>query len=263
VRWVTGPISLLAGAAEQLGENIGRPPLAETGPSEVQRAAKAFNTMQRRLARFISDRTRILTAMSHDLKTPITRMRLRAETLEDEALRAKFVHDLSEMEHMVAQTLEFMRDSSTSEPEQRIDVDALLESLRDDYADMGKTVAIEGRTAGPLIARPSALRRCLANLLDNAIRYGERATIRVEDKARELVIRVLDEGPGMTPEELEKAFEPFFRGEASRSRETGGTGLGLGIARNIARAHGGELTLQNRAGGGLEAILALPRSAAG
>jgi signal transduction histidine kinase len=263
VRWVTGPISLLASAAEQLGENIGRPPLAETGPSEVQRAAKAFNTMQQRLARFISDRTRILTAMSHDLKTPITRMRLRAEALEDEALRDKFVRDLSEMEHMVAQTLEFMRDSSTSEPEQRIDVDALLESLRNDYADMGKAVAIEGRSAGPLVARPSGLRRCLANLLDNAIRYGERATIRVEDKARELVVRVLDEGPGMTPDELEKAFEPFFRGEASRSRDTGGTGLGLGIARNIARAHGGELTLQNRADGGLEAILTLPRSAAG
>jgi signal transduction histidine kinase len=126
---------------------------------------------------------------------------------------------------------------------------------------MGKTLLVEGSSAAPLPARPLALRRCLGNLLDNAIRYGERATIRVEDGASGLVIRVLDEGPGMTPGELEKAFEPFFRGEASRSRETGGTGLGLGIARNIARAHGGELQLRNRAGRGLEAILTLPRVA--
>ena len=263
VRWVTGPLSVLATAAQGLGENINHPPLAETGPAEVQRAARAFNTMQRRLARFISDRTRILTAMSHDLKTPITRMRLRAESLEDEALRGKFVHDLEEMEAMVTQTLEFMRDTSASEPVQRIDVMALLESLRSDYSDTGKAVTIEGACVQPLSGRPLALRRCLTNLLDNAIRYGERATLRVEDSGREIVIRVLDEGPGMTPQDLEKAFEPFFRGEASRSRETGGSGLGLGIARNIARAHGGELVLKNRAPRGLEAILALPRTGAG
>jgi len=259
VRWVTGPLSVLATAAQGLGENINHPPLAENGPAEVQRAAKAFNTMQQRLARFISDRTRVLTAMSHDLKTPITRMRLRAEALEDEALRGKFVRDLEEMESMVTQTLEFMRDTSAAEPIQPIDVMALLESLRNDYADMGKTVTLEGSTAQPLPGRPLALRRCLANLLDNAIRYGEHATLSVQDGARELVIRVLDEGPGMSESELAKAFEPFFRGEASRSRETGGTGLGLGIARNIARAHGGELLLRNRAGRGLEAILTLPR----
>ncbi|TAN53385.1 MAG: HAMP domain-containing protein [Betaproteobacteria bacterium] len=262
VRWVTGPLSVLAKAAEGLGENIHHPPLAETGPAEVQRAARAFNTMQQRLARFISDRTRILTAMSHDLKTPITRMRLRAEALDDEALRGKFVRDLEAMESMVTQTLEFMRDTSAAEAVQRIDVMALLESLRSDYADMGKAVTIEGSSPQPLPGRPLALRRCLGNLLDNANRYGGRATIRVEDNAREIVIRVLDEGPGMTPQELEKAFEPFFRGEASRSRETGGTGLGLGIARNIARAHGGELLLHNRSPNGLEAILTLPRSQA-
>jgi signal transduction histidine kinase len=260
VRWVTGPLSVLANAAEDLGENINHPPLPESGPTEVRRAARAFNTMQQRLARFISDRTRILTAMSHDLKTPITRMRLRAEALEDETARGKFVRDLEEMEAMVTQTLEFMRDTSAAEPVQRVDVAALLESLRGDYAEMGKTLLIEGASAAPLPARPLALRRCLGNLLDNAIRYGERATIRVEDGASGLVIRVLDEGPGMTPDELQKAFEPFFRGETSRSRETGGTGLGLGIARNIARAHGGELRLRNREGRGLEAILTLPRT---
>ncbi|HEX5612068.1 MAG TPA: ATP-binding protein [Burkholderiales bacterium] len=261
VRWMTGPLSLLARAAEELGENIHNPPLAESGPTEVRRAARAFNTMQRRLAQYLSDRTRILTAMSHDLKTPITRMRLRAEALDDEALRAKFVHDLAEMEAMVTQTLEFMRDTSASEPAQPVDLLALIESLRGDYADMGKAVAVEGAIRQPVHVRPHALRRCLANLLDNAIRYGERATIRLEDGAREVVVRVLDEGPGMSAEELAKAFEPFYRGEASRSRETGGTGLGLGIARNIARAHGGDVTLQNRADRGLEATLVLPRAA--
>jgi signal transduction histidine kinase len=197
--------------------------------------------------------------MSHDLKTPVTRMRLRAEALADEALRAKFVHDLGEMESMVTQTLEFMRDTSATEPAQPVDLAALVESLRGDYADMGKTVAVEGAVAQPVRVRPHALRRCLANLLDNAIRYGERATIRLEDGAREIVVRVLDEGRGMGEEELAKAFEPFYRGEASRSRETGGTGLGLGIARNIARAHGGDVTLRNRDERGLEATLTLPR----
>jgi len=179
--------------------------------------------------------------------------------LEDEALRAKFDKDLQEMESMVTQTLDFMRDASTSEAVQRIDVMALLESLQTDYQDTGGRVEIEGSSRRPYPGRPLALRRCLTNLVDNAIRYGNRATIKVEDAADRLTIRVLDYGPGIPEEELEQAFEPFFRGEASRNRDTGGTGLGLGIARNIARAHGGDLVLRNRAEGGLEAILTLPR----
>jgi signal transduction histidine kinase len=262
VRWVTGPLSALASAAEELGENINRPPMREQGPIEVQRAAKAFNTMQQRLSRYLSDRTRVLAAMSHDLKTPITRLRLRAEMLEDESLKSKFVRDLDDMESMVMQTLEFMRDASDSEPLQPVDVMALLESLRADCEDAGKRVDIEGHIARPCAARPLALRRCLTNLVDNAIRYGKRATIVAEDRAAEIRIRILDEGPGMREEELERAFEPFYRGEESRSRETGGTGLGLGIARNIARAHGGELVLKNRPEGGLEATLVLPAGTA-
>lgn len=262
VRWVTGPLTQLATAAEKLGEDINRPPLSESGPSEAQRAARAFNTMQRRLSRFIADRTRIFTAMSHDLKTPITRLRLRSEMLEDAALRAKFDKDLQEMESMVTQTLDFMRDADAHEPVQQVDAMALLESLQTDYQDTGHVVEIEGRIRHPYRGRPLALRRCLTNLVDNAIRYGGRATIRAEDSAECLSIRVCDDGPGIPEEELEQAFEPFFRGEASRSRETGGTGLGLGIARNIARAHGGELVLRNRPDGGLEAILTLPRVAA-
>ncbi|MBI3376490.1 MAG: HAMP domain-containing protein [Betaproteobacteria bacterium] len=263
VRWVTGPLSELALAAEKLGEDINRPPLPETGPIEVQRAAKAFNTMQQRLQRFISDRTRILTAMSHDLKTPITRMRLRTEMLEDDELRAKFERDLGEMESMVGQTLEFMRDTSASEAVQRVDLMALLESLQSDFRDMGKSVEIDGGLIDPYPGRPLALRRCFTNLLENAVRYGERAAIGLEESANEVTVRIRDAGPGIPAHELERSFEPFFRGEASRSRDTGGTGLGLGIARNIARAHGGDLVLENRAGGGLEAIVTLPRPAAG
>jgi signal transduction histidine kinase len=260
VRWVTGPLSSLATAAERLGEDIHRPPLPEAGPLEARRAARAFNTMQQRLQRFINDRTRILTAMSHDLKTPITRLRLRTELLDDEALRAKFAKDLADMESMVTQTLDFMRDASAAEPLQRVDLMALLESLQRDYQDTGNTVEIEGRIGHPFDGRPLALRRCLTNLLDNAIRYGKRATLRAEDTTGRITIRVLDEGPGISETDLERAFEPFFRGEASRSRETGGTGLGLGIARNIARAHGGDLELRNRPQGGLEAILSLPQA---
>jgi len=261
VRWVTRPLSTLATAAEQLGEDINRPPLPVTGPAEVRRAAKAFNTMQGRLARFIGDRTRIVAAMSHDLKTPLTRLRLRTETLDDEALQAKFARDVDEMESMIAQTLDFMRDAASTEPAQPINVMALLESLQTDYQDAGQAFEIKGRIARPLAGRPRALRRCLSNLLDNAFRYGRRPSVEAEEGAREVTLRVLDEGPGIPQVELERAFDPFYRGEASRSRETGGTGLGLGIARNIARAHGGDVTLRNRAGGGLEATLTLPRAA--
>ncbi|MDH4191928.1 MAG: ATP-binding protein [Betaproteobacteria bacterium] len=260
VRWVTGPLSSLARAADKLGADINRPPLPETGPLEVRHAARAFNTMQGRLARFIADRTRVLTAISHDLKTPITRMRLRTELLDDEAVRGKFEKDLDEMESMVTQTLDFMRDTNSSEAVQRVDLEALLESLQTDYQEIGDTVEIEGRVARPYACRPRALRRCLTNIVDNAIRYGKRASLRVEDGAERIVIRVVDEGPGIPEHEIEKAFEPFFRGEASRSRDTGGTGLGLGIARNIARAHGGELSLRNLPAGGLEATLMLPRT---
>jgi signal transduction histidine kinase len=153
-----------------------------------------------------------------------------------------------------------MRDAASAEPAQPVNVMSLLESLQADYQDAGQAFEIRGRVAQPIAGKPRALRRCLSNLLDNAFRYGRRPSVEVDDGARELMLRVLDEGPGIPEAELERAFEPFYRGEASRSRETGGTGLGLGIARNIARAHGGELTLSNRAGGGLEATLTLPRA---
>jgi len=260
VRWVTVPLRTLASAADKLGRDLDNPPLSEGGPLEVRQAAKAFNTMQQRLSRLIAERTRLFAAMSHDLKTPITRLRLRAELLDDEALQARFTKDLDEMEAMVRETLDYLRDTAAQEPVRPLDVNALLESLQHDYREAGGALEIEGRASAPYLGRPLALRRCLTNVLDNALRYGKRATIVVEDAPAALTVRVRDEGPGMPQDQLERAFEPFFRGEASRSRDTGGTGLGLGIARNIARAHGGELVLRNRREGGLEAALTLPRA---
>jgi len=258
VRWVTRPLQLLATAADELGRDINRPPLPEGGPAEVHRAAHAFNTMQTRLVHFIDERTRLLTAMSHDLKTPLTRMRLRAELLEDASLRQKFEADLLEMEAMVTQTLEFMRGLSNREPTQLIDIMGLLESLQADNEAMGRTVTIDGSLATPLKGMPQLLKRCISNLIDNAVLYGQQAEITVEDGADALTIRVRDHGPGIPESDIDKVFEPFYRLEGSRSRDTGGTGLGLSIARNIAQAHGGDVRLRNHAGGGLEAILTLP-----
>ncbi|HEY0883928.1 MAG TPA: ATP-binding protein, partial [Ramlibacter sp.] len=255
----TRPLHVLANAAEALGRDIHRPPLAEEGPLEIRQAARAFNTMQGRLVRFIEDRTRIFAAMSHDLKTPITRMRLRADLLDDDELRHRFEADLKEMEAMVTHTLEFMRGMGGQEARQDVDVMALLESLQSDNEAMGRRVTVEGQASAPYPARVSLLKRCLANLIDNAVLYGERATVRIEDSPQCLTLRILDEGPGIPLPELEKVFEPFYRLEQSRSRETGGTGLGLAIARNIAHMHGGDIVLRNRPGKGLEATLTLPR----
>lgn len=259
VRWATRPLKTLADAADELGKNINRPPLAETGPTEVVSAARAFNTMQSRLATYLRERTQVLAAMSHDLKTPITRLRLRAELLEDAELRAKFGSDLQEMETMVLSALDFLRGMDNGESVQPVDVMALLESLQADLRETGSTVTLSGSAAGPYPGRPQALKRCLANVLENAIKYGKSAHIVIEDNAERLQIRIFDEGPGLPPEQLEKVFEPFYRVEGSRNRDTGGTGLGLAIAKNVIELHGGRITLSKRIEGGLEAVLTLPR----
>jgi signal transduction histidine kinase len=261
VRWATRPLNALADAAGELGKNINRPPLPEKGPEEVRRAAQAFNTMQARLIGYIRERTALLAAMSHDLKTPITRLRLRSELLEDPQKRAKFIRDLDEMEAMVRDTLAFLGGLESGEPVKPVDIMALLESLQSDMAEMGGPVRIEGSALKPYPGRPQALKRCLANVLENAVKYGKSARVIVADDSDRLEIRVQDEGPGIPQAELKRVFEPFYRVENSRSRETGGTGLGLTIAKSIAEAHGGKLSLQNRVEGGLEARLALPRSA--
>ncbi len=259
VRWLTRPLKVLAEAAHSLGEDINRPPLDEGGPLEVGRAARAFNTMQEKLSKFISERTRIFAAMSHDLKTPITRLRLRAELLDDAALRAKFVKDLEEMDAMVGAALDFMRGVEPHEPAQPVDIMALLESLQADAREVGGNVDIEGVAHVPYHGHAQTLKRCIGNLIDNAVIYGQRAILTVEDAPGELRIIVSDEGPGIPEGELERVFEPFYRLDASRNRATGGSGLGLTIARNVARAHGGDLRLRNRAAGGLAAVLTLPR----
>jgi len=258
VRWVTRPLKVLATAADELGRNINRPPLPESGPLEVSRAARAFNTMQARLVRFIDERTRLLTAMSHDLKTPITRMRLRAELLDDDQLREKFEKDLIEMETMVGETLDFMRGLSSHEAEQPVDIMPLLEHLQADNEAMGRSVTIDGQVAKPWNGASQLLKRCISNLIDNAVNYGKRAEISAEERPDQLIIRVRDHGPGIPDSDIEKVFQPFYRLETSRNRESGGTGLGLSIARNIAQAHGGDLRLRNHEGGGLEATLTLP-----
>ncbi len=259
VRTLTRPLAVLADAAGELGRDIRRPPLDENGPLEVCRAARAFNTMQERLIRYLDDRNRILAALSHDLKTPITRLRLRAELLDDAPLREKFLADLDEMGQMAQASLDFLRGGEDSEPIAPLDLNALLESLQEDAEDTGREVSLVGTTCQPLRCRPLALKRCLTNLVDNALTYGQRAEIAVTDTPTRLTLSIRDRGPGIPAAELERVFEPFYRLENSRSRDTGGTGLGLSIARNIARAHGGELTLRNHPQGGLEAVLELPR----
>jgi signal transduction histidine kinase len=261
VRWATRPLQSLADAADALGRNIDSPPMAERGPVEVVRAARAFNTMQVRLGAYLRERIRVLAAMSHDLKTPVTRLKLRAELLEDPALRLKFTRDLEELESMVAATLDFLRGTAGTERAQPVDMEALLASVQADLSEMGHAVRIEGRPLQPYTGQPAALKRCLRNLLENAVKYGEAAEVVVDDDAQRLRIEVRDRGPGIAPAELERVFEPFYRLEGSRNRDTGGTGLGLTIARSIAQAHGGELALENRPEGGLVARLTLPRSA--
>jgi len=261
VRRITRPLAMLAGAAEALGRDINAPPLPEDGPSEVNRAARAFNTMQTRLARYIDDRSRILAAVSHDLKTPLTRLRLRSELLDDARLRDKLSGDLDDMQQMVDAALDFARGLDAEEALRPVDINALLESLGEDARDEGHAVTVIGAAARPYRGRALALKRCIANLLGNAVRYAGAGAVevRVEDDAQALVLHILDRGPGIPAEQLERVFDPFHRLEPSRSRDAGGTGLGLSIARNVARTHGGELTLRNRTGGGLEALLKLPR----
>lgn len=263
MRWAVQPLRRLALHADTLGRNLSAPPLPETGPREVRSAAHAFNTMQDRLASYLDDRLRILAAVSHDLQTPITRMKLRAEMMADEGQRTKFLKDLDEMETMIGATLDFLRGESRKEGNVPLDINALLSTLQDDMEDLDEKVDVVGEATAPLYARPQALKRCLSNLLENAIRYGGNAHIRVEDGARELVIHIEDDGPGIPEDKLEQMFEPFRRGEHSRNRSTGGVGLGLAIARNLARAHGGEVTLANRPSGGLRATVNLPRHAQG
>ena len=258
-RTITRPLADLATAADAVGRGTAIQPLQERGARELKRATRAFNAMQERLNRYLDSRTRVLAAMSHDLRTPITRLRLRVESIEDEALRTRCVEDLDEMTRMVRGALSMFRGLNDEEPTVPVDIDALLAGAAAALRRGQRERRNRGSAAAPFPGKPLALKRCLGNLVDNALQYGEHATIAVTDSDDELTIRVLDDGPGIPEAELERVFEPFYRLESSRNRATGGTGLGLSIARDVAQAHGGSLTLANRSGGGLEARLVLPR----
>ncbi len=264
VRRLVEPVATLAGAAEALGRDVNAPPLPETGPAELATAAAAFNTMAARIRRFVEDRTFLLTAIGHDLRTPITRLRLRAEFMEDDDQRARMLADLDELEAMVNATLAFGRDATASEPAGPVDLAALVNTVLTEAGDARPELPADAVSyAGPdrltVTARPVALKRALTNLVANALNYGgtARATL-MPPQDGQVALHVDDDGPGIPPEEVERVFLPFQRLEPSRNRETGGMGLGLPITRNIARAHGGDVTLQNRPGGGLRATLILP-----
>ncbi len=254
----TKPLALFAGAAERLGLDVNAPPLSEGGPREVRRAARSFNEMQERLKAFVHDRTRMLAAISHDLRTPITRLRLRAEFVEDAEQQGKMLADLDEMEAMIAATLAFARDDASQEDPKPLDLAGLLQSLCDDRADAGDRATYEGPEHLAFNGRPMALKRAFANLLDNAVKYGGGASVHLAAAADALTVHIRDDGPGIPDDQLEKVFEPFHRLEGSRSRETGGTGLGLAVVRSMIRAHGGEVRLANRHAGGLQAEVVLP-----
>lgn len=257
-RMTMRPLKQLAQAATELGNDIERPPLPERGALEIRQAAAAFNAMQSRIRHHIKQRAHILAAITHDLQTPLTRLRLRLEKVSDTELREKLIGDLSAMQGMVREGLELARSMDSSELAQRLDLDSLIDSVCADAIDAGQAVTFSGKTEISLMARPIALRRCLTNLIDNAVKYGQSATVTASRDGSSAVIRIKDSGAGIPDSELEKVFDPFYRLENSRSRDTGGTGLGLTIARNIAEQHGGAIKLRNHPAGGLEVTLTLP-----
>ena len=263
VRRITRPLTALSTAAEKLGRGEDVESLIESGPAELRRTTAAFNAMRERLTRFVRDRTTMLAAISHDLRTPLTSLRLHAELVEDEETRTKLLTVLDEMQRMTEATIAFARDEAAREDTRMVDLTALLDSLCDDLAELGMDVAFAGPGKTPVACRPVSLKRAVRNLIENAVAYGRRARVALEESAGEFAIVIDDDGPGIPDEDLERVFGPFVRLEESRSRKTGGIGLGMAIARSIARGHGGDITLENRPEGGLRATIRLPREGAG
>lgn len=262
-RMTTGPLKKLAQAAKNLGNDINHPPLQLTGVSEIRQASAAFNAMQARIRQYIAQRTEMLAAITHDLQTPLTRLRLRLEKVADGELQQRLIGDLSAMQEMVREGLDLARSTDTNETMQALDLDSLLDSVCADATDAAQDVVLIGRVAMRAFGRPMGLRRCLVNLIDNAVKYGHEARVTVDRTKGAARIRIRDRGPGIEAAELARVFEPFYRVESSRSRESGGTGLGLTIARNIAEQHGGTIALANHPDGGLEVTLMLPEYYAG
>jgi signal transduction histidine kinase len=262
VRIATRPLSELAGAAHHLGSDLRGPALPEHGPIEVARASRAFNAMRGRVVAALDERLRMLAAIAHDLRTPLTRMGLRTELLPDAEVRERLQADIGEMRALVESGLDYARTAHAGvEAERPVDLHALLDSLVCDYEDAGRKVRWGGEREAPLRTRPQALRRVLINLVDNALQFGGEAEIALESGPQQVTIAVRDRGPGIAPEALERVLEPFVRLDGSRSRDTGGAGLGLAIAHELMQALGGRLRLRNLERGGLEAALVLPATA--
>ncbi|WP_200832478.1 ATP-binding protein [Candidatus Halocynthiibacter alkanivorans] len=255
---LTGPLRALSVAAERLGRGEESAALVPAGPTEVRDLTGAFNRMQARLTRFVSERTRLLAALGHDLRSPLTAIRVRAEMVEDDETRERIVASVEEMQEMVDATLSFARGMATGEASQTVDLGACLDELCGELRETGCALTLEPTAGLAVRIRPTALRRALRNVIENAVRYGGSADIRLSRTGTSALIQIDDNGPGIPQDALERVFEPFVRLEVSRSRETGGTGLGLSIARSIVQAHGGEIGLENRAGGGLSATVELP-----
>jgi len=267
VRRLTRPVADLAAAAQRLGRDVNAPALPENGPREVAQAAAAFNGMASNIRRFVADRTQMLAAISHDLRTPITRLRLRAEFMDDEEQQRRMLADLREMEAMITSTLAFARDDAAAEPATPLDLASLARTILDEATDANPDIAERIIYSGPehlvMPLRPLAMKRALGNLVANALKYGDAARLTLEPRGGGAMMTLEDDGPGIPEHAQETVFQPFQRIEGSRNRETGGTGLGLTIARSIFRAHGGEVTLHNRPpsgeeGGGLRVVMVLP-----
>lgn len=267
VRWIARPLREMTEATTAFAHDIEAAPLAETGPAEVQQAARAFNFMQRRVRQLVVERGRALAAVSHDLRTPLTRMRLRAELVDDPVLQRKLNADIDTMQTMVNGVLAYLRGIEDSEPAQPLHIAALLDSLVEDERSLGHAVRLLAPQGAPLplpyTGKLSVLRRAVTNLLDNARAHGDHVTVQLQDSAAELRIVIEDDGPGIAEADLGRVTEPFVRLDAARRIDTGGVGLGLSIVRDAAISHGGQLHLSNRVEGGLRAVIALPRRPAG
>ncbi|WP_218278988.1 ATP-binding protein [Pseudomonas sp. BRM28] len=256
VHWQTRPLKRLARAARELSLGADAPPEVEGGGSEVVEVGRAFNAMRERISRYLIERSQLFSAISHDLRTPITRLRLRVELLEDEQLQHKFGRDLDELELLVKGALQCVKDTDIHENIEPIDLNQVLDCLVEPYLASAR-VTVQGRALAAYPGKPLALKRCIGNLIDNALKYGERAHLRIIDSATGFVLQVDDEGPGVPEQRQEQVFEPHVRLAGQQQ----GYGLGLGIARNIAHSHGGEVSLRNLREGGLRVTLSLPRSA--
>lgn len=259
VRWLTRPMRQLSRAAMALGRDIHQSPVPEKGTYEVRATARAFNIMQRRILTFINDRDLLFSAISHDLKTPITRLRLRAELLDDDAVKSQLNQDLSELEQLVHGALELAESTDLNEPTEPIDLVAMLLAIQEEVAVLGRSVHLDTTKQLTIRVKPMAMKRCLSNLIHNAVFYGSEAWVSVIEGTDEITITVVDDGPGVPEDELEHIFDPYVRLENSRSRHTGGTGLGMTIARNIVHSHGGDIRLRNRMGSGLEVEIVVPK----